>query len=148
MKLGEFARIVGDARIGDGTRVGQRAAIRTDEGAPIVIGRGYDICNRVTFHALKGADIQIGDAFFAGDSTVLHGPLEMGNGVQQVGDRAVVFRVSVEDGVNIGEAALVVEPASESGELTLKIPAGTVVPDGAIIKSQDDLDELENLRLP
>ena len=147
VKLGEFTRIVGDVRIGDGTRVGQRAAIRADEGAPIVIGRGSNIRNRVTFHALKGTDIRIGDALFSGDDAVIHGPLEMGNGVQ-VGDRAVVFRVSVEDGVNIGEAALVVGPASESGELTLTIPAGTVVPDGAIIKSQDDLDELENLRLP
>ena len=146
VRLGEFARVVGDVRIGDGTRVGQRAAIRADEGAPIVIGRGSDIRNRVTFHALKGTDIQIGDALFAGDDAVLHGPLEMGNGVQ-VGDRAVVFRVSVEDGVNIGESALVVGPASEDGELTLTISAGTVIPDGAIIKSQEDLDELENLRL-
>lgn len=147
VRLGEFARIVGDVRIGDGTRVGQRAAIRADEGAPIIIGRGSDIRNRVTFHALKGTDVQIGDALFAGDYAVLHGPLKMGNGVR-VGDRAVVFRVSVEDGVKIGEAALVVGPASESGELTLTIPAGTVIPDGTIIKSQDDLDELENLRLP
>ncbi len=71
----------------------------------------------------------------------------MGNGVQ-VGDRSVVFRVIVEDGVDIGEGALVVGPASEDGELTLTIPAGTVIPDGTIITGQEQLDELEQLRLP
>ncbi len=145
--LGEFARVVGDVRIGNGSSVGQRAAIRADEGAPIIIGSGSDIRNRVTFHALKGTRIQVGDALFAGDDAVIHGPLEMGSGVQ-VGDRSVVFRVVVEDGVDIGESVLVVGPQSESGELTLTIPAGTVIPDGAIITSQEQLDALDRLRLP
>ena len=145
--VGEFARVVGDVRIGNGSSVGQRAAIRADEGAPIVIGAGSDIRNRVTFHALKGTEIRIGDALFAGDDAVIHGPLEMGHGVL-VGDRAVVFRVIVEDGVDIGEGALVVGPASEDGELTLTIPAGTVIPDAAIITSQEQLDALDQLRLP
>lgn len=80
--LGEFARVVGEVRIGNGSSVGQRAAIRADEGAPIVIGSGSDIRNRVTFHALKGTEIRVGDALFAGDDAMIHGPLEMGNGVQ------------------------------------------------------------------
>lgn len=144
--LGEFARVVGDVRIGSGSRVGQRAAIRADEGGPIIIGTGSDIRNRVTFHALKGTQIRVGDALFAGDDAVIHGPLEMGNGVQ-VGDRSVVFRAVVEDGVNIGESALVVGPQSENGELILTIPAGTVIPDGTIITSQEQLDALDRLRL-
>jgi carbonic anhydrase/acetyltransferase-like protein (isoleucine patch superfamily) len=75
------------------------------------------------------------------------GPLEMGDGVQ-VGDRSVVFRVIVEDGVDIGEGPLVVGPASEDGEFILTIPAGTVIPDGTIITSQEQLDALDQLRLP
>jgi hypothetical protein len=70
----------------------------------------------------------------------------MGSGVQ-VGDRSVVFRVVVEDGVNIGESALVVGPQSESGGLTFTIPAGTVIPDGTIITSQEQRDALDRLRL-
>jgi carbon dioxide concentrating mechanism protein CcmM len=72
--LGEFARVVGDVRIGSGSSVGQRAAIRADEGAPIIIGSGSDIRNRVTFHALRGTQIQVGDALFAGDDAVILGP--------------------------------------------------------------------------
>jgi hypothetical protein len=42
----------------------------------------------------------------------------------------------------------VVGPQSESGELTLTIPAGTVNPTGTIITSQEQLDALDRLRLP
>ena len=33
-EIGEFARVVGDVRLGPGSEVSDRAAIRTDEGAP------------------------------------------------------------------------------------------------------------------
>jgi carbon dioxide concentrating mechanism protein CcmM len=97
----------------------------------------------VTFHALEGTDIQVGDDLTADDDVVLHGPLEMGDGVN-VEEDAVVFRVVVEDDVEIGEGAVIVGPApeEEGGELPLRIPEGTVIPAGAVITSQEDLEEL------
>ena len=142
-RIGEFVRVVGDVRVGEDSRIEQRTAIRADEGSPIVIGRRASIDDRVTFHALKDTNIRIGDGLTVADDVVLHGPLKMGDGVT-VEDDAVVFRVSVEDGVEIGEGAIIAGPApeAEGGELPLSIPEGTVIPAGAVITSQEDLDEL------
>ena len=38
VRLGELVRIVGDVELGERSRVGQRTAIRADEGTPIIIG--------------------------------------------------------------------------------------------------------------
>ncbi len=141
VELREFAWVVGDVRLGAGSTVSQRAAIRADEGAPIVIGSNATVGNRVTFHALQGTEIRIGSDLTAQDDTVLHGPLAMGDNVR-VGEWAVVFRVNVEDNVVIGEAALVVGPPPEDGDGLLTIPAGTVIPDEAVITSEEDLRDV------
>ena len=135
-QIGEFVRIVGDARVGENSQIGQWTAIRADEGTPIIVGERANIDDRVTFHALKGTDIRIGDDLTAGHDVVLHGPLEMGDGIS-VEDDAVV----------IGEGALVVGPApeEEGGELPLRIPEGTKIPAGAVITSTEDLEALCNL---
>lgn len=140
--LQEFVRIVGDVRLGPNSRVGQRTAIRADEGTPIIIGANANIDDRVTFHALEETEIQIQSDLTAGDDTVFHGPLRMGTGVT-VEDRAVVFRAIVEDGVQIGEEAVIAGPAVEEGEeLSFTIPAGTVIPDGAVITDEASLQEV------
>jgi carbonic anhydrase/acetyltransferase-like protein (isoleucine patch superfamily) len=142
-EIGEFVRIVGDVRVGEDSQIEQRTAIRANEGSPIVIGRRASIDDRVTFHALKDTEFQIGDDLTVADDVVLHGPLEMGDGVS-VEDDAVVFRVAAEDGVEIGEGAIIAGPApeGEGDDLPLRIPEGTGIPAGAIITSQEDLDEL------
>jgi carbon dioxide concentrating mechanism protein CcmM len=141
VELQEFVRVVGDVRLGANSKVDQRTAIRADEGSPIVIGAHADIDDRVTFHALKGTDIRIGDKLTAQDDIVFHGPLVLGNNIS-VEDDAVIFRVNVEDNVKIGERALVVGPAPEGGRNLLKIPAGTVIPDEAVITSEEDLRDV------
>ncbi len=141
VELQEFVRIVGDVRLGAHSRVGQRSAIRADEGSPIIIGANADLDNRLTFHALKDTEIRIGDNLTAADDVVFHGPLVMGNGIS-VGDDAVVFRVNVEDDVKIGERALLVGPAPEDGGELLTIPAGSVIPDEAVITSEEDLQDV------
>ena len=133
VKLEEFARIVGDVRLGAGSLVGRRTSIRADEGAPIIIGAGSIIQDRVTFHALKGTSISIGDRLNAKDNIVFHGPLVMGSGVS-VGDDAVVFRSKVGNNVSIGERALVVD-------VTLR--DGVTVPDDAKILTQAAADALK-----
>jgi carbon dioxide concentrating mechanism protein CcmM len=135
-KLGESARVVGDVRLGAGCRIGARSAIRADEGTPIEIGSGARIGDRVTFHALEHSSLTIGDDFSAGDDTVVHGPLEVGDGVT-VGSDSVVFRAVVGDGVEVGDGALIAGPAGD--ELTLEIPAGTVIPGGAVVTGPEDL---------
>ncbi len=141
-ELQEFVRIVGDVRIGPNAQVGQRTAIRADEGAPIIIGANADLDDRVTFHALEETNIEVGDELTAEDDVVFHGPLRMGNGIS-VGDRSVVFRVIVEDNVQIGERVMIAGPAVEEGkELSFTIPEGTVIPDGAIITDEESLQEV------
>lgn len=141
-ELQEFVRIVGDVQIGPNSEVGQRTTIRADEGAPIIIGPEASIDDRVTFHALKNTEVQIESYLSAADDTVFHGPLRMGSAVT-VEDRAVVFRAIVEDGVQIGEESVIVGPGLEEGEkLSFTIPAGTVIPDGAVITDETSLQEV------
>ncbi len=143
-ELQEFVRVVGDVQIGPNAQVGQRTAIRADEGSPIIIGANADLDDRVTFHALEETDIEAGDELTAEDDVVFHGPLRMGNGIS-VGDRSVVFRVIVEDNVQIGERVMIAGPAVEEGEeLSFTIPEGTVIPDGAIITDEESLQEVLN----
>jgi carbon dioxide concentrating mechanism protein CcmM len=89
-ELGEFVRIVGNVRLGSGSRVGERAAIRADEGSPITIGEDAEIEERVSFHALKDTNIEVGDNLTAGDDAVIQGPIESGDRLT-VGDDSVVF---------------------------------------------------------
>lgn len=142
-EVGEFSRIVGDVRLGAGSEVADRAAIRADEGAPIVIGENAEIDERVTFHALEETSITVGDNLIADDDTVLHGPLEVGDNLA-VGDDSVVFRVEVGDNVTVGKDVIIQGPASETddpNELTLAIPDGAVIPEGAVVTDEASLQE-------
>lgn len=141
VELEEFARIVGDVQIAEGSTVGQRATLRSDEGTPIFVGRGAIVGDRVTFHALRDTEVRVGEYLVAGDDATLHGPLEMGNN-NVVGGGAVVFRARVGDDVQIGEGAVVAGPAGEG--LALEIPDGTLIPADAVVTSEEDLEALEN----
>ena len=132
-QLDVLVRIVGDVRLGANSRVGQRTSIRADEGTPIVIGRHARIRSRVTFHALQGTGIEIGDNCRIGSETVIHGPLRVGDNAN-ISDECVVFQATLEDHVEIHSGATVV------GHFTLR--EGTVVPEGAVITTQDQADAL------
>jgi carbon dioxide concentrating mechanism protein CcmM len=93
----------------------------------------------VTFHALKGTDLKVGNRLTAGDGSVLHGPLEVGDNLR-VGERGVVFRCNVGDDVTVGEGAIIAGPVYENGVPELEIPDGTDIPDGAVITNQEELD--------
>jgi carbon dioxide concentrating mechanism protein CcmM len=110
------------------------------------VGHRASIDDRVTFHALMGTDIRVGDDLTAADDAVLHGPLEMGDAIS-VEEEAVVFRVVVEDDVEIGEEAIIAGPApeEEGGELPLLIPEGMQIPAGDVITSSEDLEALCDL---
>lgn len=141
VRLEEFARIVGDVRLGDNSVVGRRTSIRADEGSPIIIGENAEIEDRVTFHALKGTSITIGKNLDTNDNIVFHGPLEVGDNLT-IEDNAVLFRSQVGNNVTIGTGALVVG-------VTLR--DGVQVPENAVITTQEQADALttrSSLMLP
>ncbi len=131
--LTELVRIVGDVRLGEESSVGQRTAIRADEGTPIIIGRRARIQSRVTFHALKGTRVDVGENARIGDGNVIHGPVAIGDNFTSEDD-CVVFRATVEDNVTVRAGATV------AGELTLR--EGAIVPEGAVITTQEEADAL------
>ncbi len=131
--LAELVRIVGDVRLGEGSTVGQRSALRADEGTPIVIGRRARIQSRVTFHALKGTNISVGNNARIGDGNVIHGPLTIGDNFASEDD-CVVFQATVEDNVTVRAGATV------AGDFILR--EGTIVPEGAVIVNQEEADAL------
>lgn len=132
----EFARIVGDVRIGDNSIVGRRTSIRADEGAPIVIGDSAVIRDRVTFHALKGTRIDIGKRLETEANIVFHGPLRMGDRVTVLDD-AIVYNARIGNDVHIGAGAIVVGAT---------LPDGVRVPAGTIIRTQAEADALRPMR--
>ncbi|MDP9311478.1 MAG: hypothetical protein M3R24_11455 [Chloroflexota bacterium] len=133
VQLKEFARVVGDVRLGQNSVVGRRSSIRADEGSPIIIGDNAEIEDRVTFHALKGTSIRIGNNLDTDDNIVFHGPLEVGNNLV-IEDDAILFRSTVGNNVTIRTGAIVVG-------VTLR--DGVTVPNGAIITTQAQADQLK-----
>ena len=131
--LEELVRIVGNVQLGEGSRVGQRTAIRADEGNPITIGRRARIGSRVTFHALKGTTLTVGDHATIGNSVVLHGPLAVADNFVAE-DETVVFQATIEDNVTVRRGATV------AGDLLLR--EGTIVPEGAVVTTQAEADAL------
>jgi carbonic anhydrase/acetyltransferase-like protein (isoleucine patch superfamily) len=134
VRLDEFVRLVGDVRLGSNSVVGERTAIRADEGSPIIIGENAEIEDRVTFHALKGTSIRIGKNLDTDDNIVFHGPLEVGDNLT-IEDDAVLFRSKVGNEVTIGTGAIVVG-------VTLR--DGVQVPAGATIDTQERADALKS----
>ncbi len=134
VRLDEFVRLVGDVQLGSNSVVGERTAIRADEGSPIIIGDNAKIEDRVTFHALKGTSIRIGKNLDTDDNIVFHGPLEVGDNLT-IGDDAVLFHSQVGNNVTIGTGALVVH---------VKLRDGVQVPEGAVITTQEQADALKS----
>lgn len=126
-ELAELVRIVGDVRLGEDSRVGQRTAIRADEGTPIVIGRRARIQSRTTFHALNGTSIEIGDNARIGDGNVIRGPLVVGDNFVSEDD-CVVFQATNEDNVTVRAGATV------AGNFILR--------EGTVVTTQEEADAL------
>lgn len=131
--LKEFARIVGDVRLGSNSVVGRRTSIRADEGSPIIIGNNAEIEDHVTFHALKGTSIQIGANLDTDDNIVFHGPLVVGNNLT-IGDDAILFRSTVGNNVTIGTGAIVIDATLRDG---------VTVPEKTVITTQAQADQLK-----
>lgn len=113
--VSEFAYVIGDVTIGEGSSVWPGAVVRADMGK-ITIGNNTCVQDNSVVHG--DADVVIGDDVVIGHNVLCH--------AKSVGDRALLGNgVTVNDGVEIGEDSLLA-----SGAMILdnaKIPARSMV---------------------
>ncbi len=140
-RMPEFRnRIIGDVSIGNtfddlNAKMGNRIALRADEGEPFTIGTVAKMEDDVIFHALEETPIEVGNNVTFGKGVIVHGggrkPLNGGgddaptivedNVVLE--DEAVVFRSLIGKGAKIGKKATIVNT---------DIAPGKEIPDKAI----------------
>lgn len=134
-------RIIGAVALADSSRrladddIGDRIALRADEGSPFGLGPIARMDDRTTFHALEHTGIDAHDHIHFGYRAIVHGGSSaatqsnhesatvLGSEVQ-IGSFAVVFRSVIGDGAKIGCASLV--DGSTLPRYT-NVPARTVV---------------------
>jgi len=135
-------RIIGDVCLADplrqlDERLGDRIAVRADEGGPFRVGAIDRMGDGVVFHALEGSGLTLGDRVRYGAGAIVRGggrpsatdPAHpdantvVGDDVH-VGAGAVVFRSLLPDGVRVGERSAVV--SSE------RLTPGQVIPDRTV----------------
>ncbi len=135
-------RIIGDVRFTDQTKhqisrvLGDRVAVRADEGTPFTFGTVDGMGDRVIIHALRDSSMEFGNNVRLGRDVVVHGGgrKEGGGGAGTLptvfeddvtlADGAVAYRVLLGRGTTLGRRSVVV--ASD-------LAAGTVVPDRTVI---------------
>ena len=99
--VSEFAYVIGDVEIGEGSSVWPGAVVRGDMGK-IAIGKHTNIQDNSAVHG--DADVVIGDYVTIGHKVLCH--------AKRVGDGAVIGNGStLNDGVEIGEYSLVASGA-------------------------------------
>ena len=113
--VSEFAYVVGDVEIGEGSSVWPGAVIRADTGG-ITIGRHTCVQDNSVVHG--DADVVIGDNVVIGHRVLCH--------AKMVGDRVLIGNgAKVNDGVEIGDDSLLA-----SGTMVvdnMSIPARSIV---------------------
>ena len=99
--VSEFAYVVGDVEIGEGSSVWPGTVIRADAGS-VVIGTNTCIQDNSVIHG--DADVEIGDDVVIGPRVLCHGRL--------IGDRVLLGNgCIVNDGVTVGADSLVASGA-------------------------------------
>ena len=107
--VSEFAYVVGDVEIGEGSSIWPGTVVRADAGR-IIIGRHTCIQDNSVVHG--DADVVIGDRVVIGHRVVCHAR-SVGEGVL-IGNGAVV-----NDGAEIGEGSLVASAAMVVENMTI-----------------------------
>ena len=110
--VSEFAYVIGDVEVGEGSSIWPGAVVRADTGA-INIGRYTCVQDNSVVHG--DADVVIGDNVVIGHRSLCH--------ARTVGDRVLIGNgATVNDGVVIGEDSL--------------LASGTVVVDNMVIPAR------------
>ena len=113
--VSEFAYVIGDVEIGEGSSIWPGAVVRADSGT-IVIGRHTSVQDNSVVHG--DDDVVIGDRVVIGHQVVCH--------ARSVGDRVLIGSgATVNDGVDIGDDSLVA-----SGAMVIE---NTVIPPMSLV---------------
>ena len=113
--VSEFAYVIGDVEIGEGSSIWPGAVVRADMGK-IKIGRHTSVQDNCVVHG--DADVVIGDRVVMGHKALCHAWV--------VGDRALIGSgATVNDGVEIGEDSLIASGAVLAEHV--KVPARSLV---------------------
>ena len=113
--VSEFAYVIGDVEIGEGSSVWPGSVVRGDMGT-ITIGRQTCVQDNSVVHG--DADVVIGDNVVIGHRVVCH--------AKRVGDRVVLGNGAVvNDGVEIGDESLIAAGAMVVENM--RIPARSLV---------------------
>lgn len=134
-------RIIGDITLADGKKklsdtIGNKIALRADEGEPFSVGTILCMANRVTFHALEHTHLELGDDGCYGFHSIVHGgPTDFedttvtGTGFV-LGPYSVFFRSLAGDDVTIGYRSLVQQSDLADGAV---VPARTIMIDNVVV---------------
>ncbi len=134
-------RIIGEITLADGKKklsdaMGNKIALRADEGDPFSVGTILCMANRVTFHALEHTHLELGDDGCYGYHSIVHGgPTDFedttitGNGFV-LGPYSLFFRSRAGDDVTIGYRSVVQQSDLADGAV---VPARTIMIDNVVI---------------
>ncbi|MEB3160138.1 MAG: ribulose bisphosphate carboxylase small subunit [Synechocystis sp.] len=141
-----FANVVGDVRISAGVKIAPGSSLRADEGTPFWLGENTLIQHGVVVHGLEagrvlGDDQQeysvwIGPGSCVAHLAMIHGPVYIGSQCF-IGFRSTVFNARVGQGAIVMMHALV---------QNVEIPPGKLVPSGAMITQQSQVDNLPDVQ--
>jgi carbon dioxide concentrating mechanism protein CcmM len=141
-----FSRVIGNVHIGPNVMIAPGTSIRADEGSPFYIGEGSNLLDGVVVHGLEqgrvvGDDQQhysvwIGRRVSITHKVLIHGPAYIGDNCF-IGFRSTVFNARIGQGSIIMLHALVQD---------VEIPPGKYVPSGAMITSQEQVDQLPDVQ--
>lgn len=148
-----FASVIGHTFIGKKVMVSPFASVRGDEGNPIFIGDETNIQDGVVIHGLETESngqpvesnlvsvdsnkysVYVGKRVSLAHQVQIHGPAFVGDDTF-VGMKALVFKAKVSSGC-------VLEPGCILMGIT--VDAGRYVPAGAVLKEQQDADNLPRI---
>jgi carbon dioxide concentrating mechanism protein CcmM len=141
-----FSNIIGDVYVGKDVLIAPGTSIRADEGAPFRVNAGANIQDGAVIHGLEKGRV-IGDdghdysVWIGKNSSIthmvlIHGPAYVGDNCF-IGFRSTIFNARVGNGCIVMMHALVQD---------VEIPAGKLVPSGAIITSQQQADRLPDVQ--
>lgn len=141
-----FSHVTGQVYIGANVEIAPGSSIRANDGSPFHIGEGTTIQDGVVIHGLEqgrvvGDDQQhysvwIGHRVSITHKALIHGPAYIGDGCF-IGFRSTVFNARLGKGCIVMLHALIQD---------VEIPAGKYVPSGAVITSQQQVDQLPDVQ--
>ena len=136
------SQLIGDIRIGENVLIAPGASIRADGGSPFSIGAGSSVQDGVVIHGLEqgrvlGSDqlpysVWIGSNVCLTHKVIIHGPAYIGDECF-VGFRSTIFNARLGRGCVVMMHTLIQD---------VEIPSGKFVPSGAVITSQEQVDQL------